>query len=139
MQLGAILTAVLLAASTAICEQERGGGPDLEMCEVVFRYQFQHLRSDATAHFLKIMGHDPSPDLLKRLADTWPPVRKASDFRVGSGILFEITKFQRINKGAAIVTAWHYTGPHSGAEQKFWMSFKDGNWVISKVEDGWRV
>lgn len=58
----------------------------LDICEAVFRYQFEHNASGAQqkakAYFLKIHNKDPSDEFLARFKGHTPPVKKGSDFAI---------------------------------------------------------
>ena len=61
---------------------------ELDVCEAVFRYQFQHNASGiqkADVYFLTIQSQNPSHRFIARFSDHSPPVRKGSRFMTGCG------------------------------------------------------
>ncbi len=106
------VAALLGCASPGTADGVDPAKRDLDVCEAVFRYQFEHnasgVQQDAAAYFLTIRGEDPSPEFLARFAGHRPPVRPGSEFEVGKGLRFRVEGIEWRGDGSARVTGGYY-------------------------------
>lgn len=114
---------------------------NLDICEVVFRYQFKHnasvVQQNANAYFILIFKQDPPDKFLARFTDNTPPVRKGSDFAIGKGLVFSIGSINRIDENTAQVYGGFYEAGLSSSGNLYTVVRKNGKWVVAKDEMQW--
>ena len=85
--------AITILSSCGDLQDEIPDPEILDLFEVFFRYKFENNASaqkqEAEAYFLEIEGEDPSPEFLARFKGHSPPVKRGSEFVMGSGIVIE--------------------------------------------------
>ncbi len=113
----------------------------LDICESVFRHQFEHNASgaqqDAAAYFLTIFDRDPSEEFLSRFAGHSPPVRKGSEFAVGKGLKFRVDSIERMGPDKAQVSGGYYEASESSSGNVYTVVRRKGKWVVEKDEMQW--
>ena len=85
--------AITILSSCSGLQEEIPDPEILDLFETFFRYKFENNASaqkqEAEAYFLEIEGEDPPPEFLARFKGHSPPVKKGSEFVMGSGIVIE--------------------------------------------------
>lgn len=85
--------AITILSSCSGLQEEIPDPEILDLFETFFRYKFENNASaqkqEAEAYFLEIEGEDPSPEFLARFKGHSPPVKRGSEFVMGSGIVIE--------------------------------------------------
>ena len=119
------------------CEQQE----NLDICEAVFRYQFNHnasvVQQNAKAYFIMILKQDPSDVFLARFKGNTPPVRKGSEFAIGKGLIFCIRSINRIDENIVRVFGGFYEAELSSSVNIYTVVRKNGQWVVEKDEMQW--
>lgn len=108
----------------------------LNIAEATFRYQFEHngsaVQQDAPAYFLSLFGHDPSDRFLTRFSNNNPKVRSGSEFEIGAGLRFSVSKIKRIDATTVEVSGGYYEAQLSASGCQYTVEFVDGQWVVTK-------
>lgn len=144
----ALLITVLCGCSTTLTERPDFERPfsslteeELNICEAVFRYQFQHNASGqqegAKAYFIELFGNDPSDAYLKRFADVVPPVKRGSLFRKGHGLAFSIYDLKMVGNDDAEVGGGYYEAELSASGNTYFLKRKEGKWVCERNVRHW--
>ena len=85
---------------------------ELDICEAVFRHQFQHnasaVQQKAAAYFLEIRKEDPSAEFLARFAGNEPQVHAGSKFEIGQGLQFRVVSIEWQDDGSVKVNGGYY-------------------------------
>lgn len=119
------------------CEHQES----LDICEVVFRYQFKHnastLQDNAKAYFISILGQDPSDEFLSRFSGNTPPVGNGSEFAIGEGLVFCISSINRIDEDTVQVSGGYYEAELSSSNHIYTVVRKNGKWVVESDEMQW--
>jgi hypothetical protein len=114
---------------------------DDDICEAVFRYQFEHnvsvAQQNAKAYFLEIYRNDPSNEFIARFIGNSPLVKKGSEFSLGKGVKFRIDSIKRIDKNMAEVEGGYYEGGKSADANIYTVIREKNGWVVEKVEGLW--
>ena len=114
---------------------------NLDICEAVFRYQFEHNASGAQqkaqAYFLEVFKKDPSPEFLARFKDDTPPARKGSEFAIGKGLKFRVESIERIEKNKVRVSGGYYEAGLSSSGNIYTVVRKNESWIVEKNEMQW--
>jgi len=118
--------------------------------EAVFLHQLEW--SDGSGRFLSIDGHDPSPDLVRRVAAVAPAIRPASaakwdsdDYVTGVGgergeILFVDTRSLKrswVVPGFVRIEGGGHSGPLEAAGYTYLLTWKFGRWVLVDEQMNW--
>jgi hypothetical protein len=113
----------------------------LNICEAVFRYQFEHnastVQQNAKAYFIMIFNKDPSDEFLARFKGNTPSVRKVSDFVVGRGLIFSIKSITRIDERTVQVSGGYFEAGLSSSGNTYTVVNKNGKWVVENDEMQW--
>jgi len=131
-----IITALLAACSSppeaalpTPAEQE------LDICEAVFRHQFEHNASgaqqEAAAYFLEIRKGDPSPEFLARFAAHQPPVFAGSKFEIGKGLSFQVDSIEWQEDGSVKVTGGYYEAGLSSSGSVYTLEPDGESWEVT--------
>jgi hypothetical protein len=106
----------------------------LDICEALFRYQFTHNASgqqqNAPAYYLSIYETDPPKDLIERFQNSKPPVNIGSEFKIGSGLKFEINSINRLNKNNVVIEGGYYAGPLGSSGNTYHLQKTNGVWKV---------
>jgi len=125
-----------------------------EVQEAVFGYQFDHnasgLQKKANVYCLFIgpKRTDPSNELIKRFASHTPPVRKASECKIGAGGVFDKrTRAEGLAFGIfgitwtsdteAQVEGGYYEAALSSSKNTYTVVKQQGAWKVSKDSMKW--
>ena len=123
--------------SKLISEQQE----NLDICEAVFRYQFEHNASgsqqEAKSYFLEVFKKDPSIEFLARFKDITHPVKKGSEFMEGEGLKFKVVSIQLIEKNKVQVYGGYYEGSLSSSGNIYTVVRKNEIWIVEKDEMQW--
>jgi hypothetical protein len=121
---------------------------ELDILEVVFRYQFAHHFSFRSADqydciFLSLPGkQDPTAAFLSRFAGQVPHVEPASAAAAdrwmgihdkekgGRGILFRVNSLRWIDDGAVEVDGGHYESSRNASFTLYQVERRSGAWVV---------
>ncbi len=122
---------------------------ELDILEAVFRYQFDHNASSATAlgtadfYFLSLEEHrDPPPELLTRFNGHSPPVEPVSSadpdasFGVkhkqkgGQGIILRLESVRWIDDNTVEVDGGYYEASRSASGNTYRAERRDGGWIV---------
>jgi hypothetical protein len=144
---GALLAVGLLAAWPPV---SLDAGRDA-IAEAIFLHQLQ--RRDARGCFLSIDGHDPDAELLRRVAEAAPGVRRVSEAKpapnryvfggrdVPEGAILKVDarSFGRSWRSPGLVTAegGYYSGPLAAAGYTYWLAWRFGRWVVVEERTNW--
>lgn len=113
----------------------------LDIAESVFRFQFASNASGdqqkAPSYFLSLFGNDPDEEFLTRFKDNKPPVKKGSEFKIGKGLKFRVTKIKRITESKVEVEGGYYEAGLSSSGNTYTVEKKDGIWVVTKNKLNW--
>lgn len=114
---------------------------NLDICEAVFRYQFEHNASgaqqNAKVYFLEVFNKDPSPEFLARFKDNTPPVKKGSEFAIGEGLKFQVESIERVDKNTVRVSGGYYEAGLSASGNIYTVVRKKEKWNVEKDEMQW--
>lgn len=139
----ALTTLMLMLACAAWTACGRGNRSITEddIREAVFRYQF--LQQTNGVCFLKVNGHDPSDEFMRRFAGQVRPVQKASqgdaDGSVASkgtrqkGVVFNVGSIRWITwiRGTEVEVSGDYRGGDSGAAwYTYSLKSENGSWTV---------
>lgn len=114
---------------------------DLDICEAVFRYQFEHnasgIQQEAEAYFLEVFAKDPSDEFLTRFKGSFPPVEKGSQFGTENGLRFRIESLKRVDKDKAIVSGGYFESGLSASGNLYTVVRQNGKWTVVDNELLW--
>ena len=155
----AALVLVLVGCGTGSNEAIRDDGrprseQEVDIQEAVYRYQFEHNASSATAmgevdvYFLRGPdGADPSPDLLERFSGHVPLVAPASERASsdevtheesgGQGIELRIDEIRWLDDGRAEVDGGYWEGNLSASGSTYEVEKVDGGWTVVQESFFW--
>ena len=109
---------------------------EFDMCEAVFRYQFEHNASghgtNAPAFYIRIFGDNPPKQFLLRFAGHHPPVNPGSRFKIGRGIAFSISSLKLTGPAKAEAGGGYYEGLLSSSGNTYYLEKKDGKWAVTR-------
>lgn len=137
MRTAAVLIAVVLLAACSAPEPAAAptrAEQELDVCEAVFRHQFEHNASGAqqkaAAYFLSIRDADPAPEFLARFAGHVPPVKAGSGFAIGKGLRFRVETIEWLTDDKVKVSGGYYEAG---------LSSSGNDYVVERDGDGWKV
>jgi hypothetical protein len=114
---------------------------ELDICEAVFRHQFQHnasaVQQKAAAYFLEIRKEDPSAELLARFAGNEPPVLAGSKFEIGKGLQFRVTSIEWQDDDTVKVTGGYSEASLSASGNVYTLEPDDDSWEVTDDEMEW--
>jgi hypothetical protein len=114
---------------------------ELDICEAVFRYEFQKFDSwrhrNAQAYFISIPAGDPASEFLSRFKNHTPPIKPGSEFQMGKGLAFKIDKIKWSNKNGVKVSGGYYENPVAAYGIIYTVVRKNGKWVVEQEEMQW--
>ncbi|HYX23433.1 MAG TPA: hypothetical protein VFC23_04710 [Thermoanaerobaculia bacterium] len=108
-----------------------------EICEAVFRYQFDHnasgMQKRAEKFCLELPG-ERSPDaaFLHRFEGNQPPVLSADqcERKAGKSLYFRIMKLQWIKDSEVWVRGGYWEGNLSSSIESYRVVFENGKWAV---------
>ncbi len=133
----ATLFSPLPGIAKTITSQKDISKDELNICETVFRFQFDYnhsaIQRDANAYYLQILGGDPAPEFLARFKKQKPPVQLGSQFKRGEhGLLFKILSIQWVAKNAVEVKAGFDEEVTIGATYHYYLERSFGKWDVKR-------
>jgi len=131
-----IITAFLAACSSPpVTEPPTPAEQELDICEAVFRHQFEHNASGAqqgaAAYFLEIRKEDPSPGFLDRFAGHQPPVFAGSKFKIGRGLSFRVDSIEWQEDGSVKVNGGYYEAGLSASGNVYTLETDGESWKVA--------
>lgn len=138
-----LLVAVAAAASAGPAERAAN---EMAAHEAVLRYQFQHnesaQRMQTTVFCISVAQRDPSDELVRRLATSIAPVKKASACRIDDQGVFDKATGARglqllvdavtwVADDEATVRGGYYEAPLSASTNVYRLKKKDNAWVVT--------
>ncbi len=114
---------------------------DLDISELVFRYQFENNASGAQGkaamYCLELFGQNPTPDFMERFDGHLPPVEVDSKFKLGEGLVFRIEKITRVNEAKIEVEGGYYEGGLSSSGCTYTVVKTNGEWQVTSHRLNW--
>jgi hypothetical protein len=116
--------------------------------EAIFRYEMKEHRFPDVV-FLSINNQEPSEVFMRRFSDVklsvrnWsaiapakePPQRWISDRETEKpGVALSVGKFRWTSDYAVVVAGGYYCGILCAGEGNFYVTFKDGRWIVEKFD-----
>ena len=143
-----ILSVVMIAiALCAACSSSEPVDPaaraDLEfdICEAVFRHQFEHNASaaqqGAAAYFLTLRKQDVSAEFLARFAGNGIPVRPGSEFEEGKGLQFRVDSIEWQDDGGVKVNGGYYEAGMSSSGNVYTLERDGEQWEVTDDKMEW--
>ena len=138
-----LIAAALLAACSApaATEPPTRAEQELDICEAVFRHQFENNASAAqqraAAYFLSVRGKDPTPEFLARFAGDQPPVKAGSGFATGKGLSFRVETIEWLSDGKVKVTGGYHEASLSASGNDYVVERKGDAWVVTDDTMTW--
>lgn len=142
-QTAVVIATLLFAAcsSSAPAEPPARADVELDICEAVFRHQFEHnasgVQQGAAAYFLSIREKDPTPAFLARFAGQQVPVRPGSEFEVGKGLRFRVDSIEWQEDGSVRVMGGYYEAGLSSSGNVYTLEPDGEKWEVSDDEMEW--
>lgn len=109
----------------------------LDIAEVVFRYQIVHRKADA--YFLTLFEKDPDEDFLARFKDQKPAIYKGSEFKVGKGLELRVIRMTRawFVKTKIRVEGMCLEAGLSAVGYTYTVENIDGKWIVTRAVPEW--
>ena len=102
----------------------------LDIAEAAFRQYFQ---THEGPRFILLFGADPSPEFLKRFADSKVPVRACSDEGKPKGhVCVWVSKITRVTDTTVTAKVGFRGGEISGGGFTYEMELKAGKWTVTR-------
>lgn len=112
---------------------------EAEIYDALFRYQmgeeFSGLGS-GTIFYLEIQGKDPPSDFLTRFRAQFPLIMKGSSYAPARGVRLWAGEIQKVDDLTIKISAGVLANK-GGCSSIYTLAWKDGNWLVQKVENIW--
>ena len=125
------------------------------ICEAVFRYQLrQHAPAQLASpicYYLALRGRDPADDLMCRLWDLAPWVKKRSQCRISArdgvidrdtgarGLIVEVSSLSWMDAAAVDVVGGYYAAPLEAAIVLYHVAYDEDRWDVKAARDLWKA
>ncbi len=109
---------------------------ELDIWEVVFRQLCEDLDTGNWA-FLALAGKDPSPEFLERFARHPATFRKMSEWRLGKGGLYKVSRVEWLTRDRCRVLGGYFADGLAAAENEYFLKRGCCGWEIYQERGLW--